>query len=122
MGIIEERLAELACKERQREPHRWRACPAFGTGAGGSECMVCGAWTTRPEHAGASCPGGKEAWRELRVGDRVRVTVGVSRPERELLGQVVTIDRFTRPHGYAVCVEADGGAVQLHPEALIKEP
>lgn len=71
-----------------------------------------------------------EAWRTLQVGDRVKVVHPISQMERDLLGRVFIIVRFSSPHGYAVVGEewhgyaviaGDGwGVWHLHPEALEK--
>ena len=67
-----------------------------------------------------------EAWRALQVGDRVKVVRPISAMERDLLGRVFTIMRFSQPHGYAVCGEDsvvagdEWGNWHLHPEALEK--
>jgi hypothetical protein len=119
MGIIEDKLAELAAKDRVRPPHVWRAESAL---VGGSTCTVCGCWGyvySAPEPG--ECPGGSEPWRRLRPHTRVRVAVALGEPERRLLGAVLFLERFDRTHGYAVCVDDQGVAYHLHPEALIKE-
>lgn len=67
-----------------------------------------------------------EAWRDLKPGDRVKVTYPVSAMERDLLGREFTIVRFSNPHGYAVCGEDsvvagdEYGNWHLHPEALVR--
>lgn len=57
------------------------------------------------------------AWAALRPGDRVVVVRPISRTERELLGREFVLDRFAKPHGYAV-VSDEWGAWHVHPEAL----
>lgn len=118
MGLIEERLAELETRELPKVLHVWEACPAFGPGSVGSACRLCGAWTMSPwREDQPSCPGGKEAWRLLRPGDRVQVVKDTGPSERAVLGRVFVIERFSRPHGYAI-VRDDFGIRHLHPEAL----
>jgi len=58
-----------------------------------------------------------EPWRSLRPGDDVVVTKPISETEQTLLGQKFTIDRFTKPHGYAVVAD-EHGAWHVHPESL----
>lgn len=58
-----------------------------------------------------------EAWRSLKPGDRVRVARGISETERRLAGREFVIDRFTKPHGYAVIMD-EHGPWWVHPEAL----
>lgn len=62
-----------------------------------------------------------EAWRKLKPGDRVKVAHPISDTEKKLLGRVFVIDRFSKPHGYAV-VKDEHGAWHVHPEALVKNP
>lgn len=126
MGIIEDRLAELQAMEQPRVEHQWHPTRGFGSGSGGYECRLCGGWMSalrNPDLHLAGCPGGKEAWRLLKPGDRVRVVHPISEVERALLGNEYVIERFSKPHNFAVCPAKDGGlALMLHPEALEKTP
>jgi len=44
----------------------------------------------------------------------------ISEMEEELVGRRFVIDRFTKPHGYAVIRDEHGGW-HVHPEALARE-
>ena len=60
-----------------------------------------------------------EAWRSLRPGEGVVVTKPISETEKELLGRRFLLERFTKPHGYAVIIDVHG-SWHVHPECLEK--
>jgi hypothetical protein len=54
------------------------------------------------------------------VGASVRVVRGISETEKQLAKhpeRVYTVNRYTKPHGYAVIADAYG-AWHVHPESL----
>ena len=57
-----------------------------------------------------------EWWRDIPVGQRVRVVA--QGPDRKYAGQEGTFQGFSKPHGYAVVVDARGRRLQFHPESL----
>lgn len=58
-----------------------------------------------------------DAWRSLKAGNRVRVTVAVSATEEQLLGREFTVNRLAN-NGYAVIADENGSKWWVHPESL----
>jgi hypothetical protein len=80
--------------------------------------MAQGAELTRtPLSAAVARDRGDEKWRKLKPGDEVIVRYAVDAVARAVLGRRFVLDRFSKPHGYAV-VRDDAGALYVHPGAL----
>lgn len=62
----------------------------------------------------------QEEWRRLGPGDKVTVSKPISLVERGLLGRSFTLDRITKPHGFAVVTD-EHGSWHVHPECLQRE-
>lgn len=64
-----------------------------------------------------------EAWRDLKVGDNVKVVAGTpGDSERILRGEQGTITGFSKTHGYVLVAIWSHNSREhaLHPEALVK--
>ena len=61
---------------------------------------------------------GMENKQILMPGDPVVVVRGIGELEKELLGQRFILQRFSKPHGYAVVIASNDVHYHLHPESL----